>query len=293
MEDSFNIANYRKTYQLPEEKVIHTAEFIPYKGFHLFFQMFKQPNEAELVLFLHGFFDHAGTHSEWIHYLTDQGYHVAAFDLPGHGKSGGPSIKRESFQEYKEALSTVLTHLKKTERAIIHGIGHSTGGAVLADYLLSYDDTVLQKVALVSPLIRSNQWWLSKMAAPIIAVFQKELPRTFRVHTGEASFMESIKQDPLEGRTIPVSWIYAMFQWEKELMEKTPSFKPVQILQGTEDQTLEWKHNMEAYHTLFPYSNRILIDNGRHHLLNERKAQREMIYRLIVNFLKNKENTAL
>ncbi|RSL31646.1 alpha/beta hydrolase [Salibacterium salarium] len=288
MKADFDITTYRENYNLPVENVDHTWEFIDYKDFQLFFQMFSPPKAEKTILFLHGFFDHTGTHSEWIQYLMTKKFNVAAFDLPGHGQSGGPPFEVESFQEYQEALRSVLEYLREQGVTDVHGVGHSTGGAVIADYLLSNSTTLFHKAALISPLIRSNKWWLSKMAAPLVSTFQKEMPRTFRRHTGESSFMKSLKQDPLEGKTIPFKWVNAMFEWEKEMMEKTPSSKPVLILQGTNDQTVEWKHNMNVYHTLFPESTRILIDNGRHHLLNERKAQKDIIYRLLLEYL-NKE----
>ncbi|MGY4690572.1 alpha/beta hydrolase [Salibacterium sp. K-3] len=287
MEHPMDPTSYRNQYNLPAEQVTHTTSFLPFHDYHLFYQFFQQPFEAPVVLFLHGFFDHTAVHADWIRYLTRQGYHVAAFDLPGHGRSGGPVRKEKAFTEYREALALVVSELKKKEAGIVHGIGHSTGGAVLADYLLHTEhDSMFEKIVLVSPLIRSNQWYISKIAAPLVSLFRNELPRTFRVSTGAEAFMTQLKKDPLEGSTIPISWVQSMFQWEREMMEQPPSRKPVYILQGTSDQTLEWKHNLKAYAGLFPNSKRILVDEARHHLLNETEARKQMIYRLIRDILR-------
>ncbi|SFM03716.1 alpha/beta hydrolase [Salibacterium qingdaonense] len=289
MDDTLDISTYRQRYNLPFQHVEHTAQYIPFKGYYLFYQMFRQPRDAPVVLFLHGLFDHTGIHADGIRFLTEHGYQVAAFDLPGHGQSGGPEWKKEVFAEYCDSLSVVLSKLRLEGTQKVHGVGHSTGGAVLADYLLSAEDAAMfQNVVLVSPLIRSNQWYLSKMAVPLVSLMQNELPRKFRMSTGAEAFMEQLKNDPLEGDTIPLSWVHSMFQWERNIMKKKPSQKPISILQGTKDQTLEWKHNLKAYAELFPRSERILIHEARHHLLNEQKAQKQMTYRLINDLLKKK-----
>ncbi|SFP57867.1 alpha/beta hydrolase [Salibacterium halotolerans] len=287
MDYTLDISSYRDRYNLPFEQVKHIPSYIPFRDYYLFYQLFRQPHDAPVVLFLHGLFDHAGVHGDGIRFLTESGYHVAAFDLPGHGRSGGPKQKEEVFDEYREALSAVLSRLYQEGTKKLHGIGHSTGGAVLADYLLSagYGE-MFQNVVLVSPLIRSNQWHLSKMAVPLVSLLQKELPRKFRMSTGAEAFMKQLKNDPLEGDTIPLSWVHSMFEWERDIMKKRPSQKPISILQGTKDQTLEWKHNLKAYAALFPRSERILIHGARHHLLNEQKAQKQMTYHLIDDRLK-------
>ncbi|MFB4165805.1 alpha/beta hydrolase [Alteribacillus sp. JSM 102045] len=288
MMNNYDIKQYVEKYKLPNKNVKY--EWVKCHDTFLFLQLFspsQSKEENETVLLLHGFFDHTGTNASLIKHLLGQGFHVAAFDLPGHGLSGGERYQVNSFQEYQFALHSILETLNVWEIQKVHGIGHSTGGAILADYLLAGTPALFKKVGLVSPLIRPSQWWVSKLSAPLLSVFLKELPRKFRMNAGNSSFMKKIKEDPLQGKVVSLKWVKAMFEWEKQLKTNDPIDRNILIIQGTKDQTVDWKHNMDAYHQLFPKAKRILVDNGSHHLLNERKAQKEIVYQLLIKYLKS------
>ncbi|WP_158738440.1 alpha/beta hydrolase [Alteribacillus sp. YIM 98480] len=284
--ESKTIKKYVDKYNLPHENVKY--EWVKYDDSSLFFQLFSPTHPLErkkTVLFLHGFFDHTGTNAALIWHLLNQGYSVAAFDLPGHGLSGGERFKVDSFQQYQNALESILKTLRKRGITELHGVGHSTGGAILADYLLTSGPAPFKKVCLISPLIRSNQWWVSKLSTPLVSLFRDELPRRFRMNSGNTAFMKKLKADPLQGKIISLKWVDAMFEWEKQLKAKAPINHNILILQGTEDQTVDWKHNLEAYLKLFPRAKRMLVDEGSHHLINERKEQRTVVYDLIIKYL--------
>ncbi|SDH42433.1 Lysophospholipase, alpha-beta hydrolase superfamily [Alteribacillus persepolensis] len=282
------IQEYVKEYQLPQEGVEH--EWLPFQDTFLSVQLFCQQQKetnTTTILFIHGLFDHTGTNAPFIKHLLDKGYQVAAFDLPGHGLSGGERFQISSFQEYQSALQTVMGKLKDWGVSNMHAVGHSTGGAVLAEYVLTNtSSSPFQKVGLISPLIRSNQWWISKSFTPIISLFRKQLPRKFRMNAGNKEFMQKIKNDPLQGKIISLEWVQAMFEWEKQLTQHHPVDKDILIIQGTNDQTVDWKHNMKAYAALFPNSKRLLVDEGNHHLINEKMEKRSLVYQLLTEYFR-------
>lgn len=276
---------YAKKYQLPVNEADYKYAFVPYCGESLFMQMFTPKKTIDTILLLHGFFDHTGTNAAFIRSFVLKGYQIIAFDLPGHGFSGGERFQVDSFDEYQVSLKKILEEAANRNITRMHAVGHSTGGAIIAEALLDEKYPQIEKASLVAPLLRSNQWWLSKVSTALFPTFVDEVPRIFRKNKKEAAVMKKLKQDPLQGKTISVQWVKAMFDWEKQLLTKGTSHKPIQILQGTQDYTVDAHFNMESYGELFPHSDRILIDDGTHHLLNERPAQRQIVYSLISKYL--------
>ena len=52
------------------------------------------------VVFLHGYLDHSALSLALFAFLNDRGYRIVAYDLPGHGLSGGQRAGLEDFDQY-------------------------------------------------------------------------------------------------------------------------------------------------------------------------------------------------
>ncbi|WP_375536391.1 alpha/beta hydrolase [Alteribacillus sp. HJP-4] len=278
------VQEYIKRYQLPVDGMTYQWDVIrkPQQP-DIFFQLFTPPKIDRTVLFLHGYFDHAATNAAFIEYLLNKDIRVAVFDLPGHGLSEGKRHEISSFQTYQVSLHEVLAYLKSLNITELAAIGHSTGAAILAEYVLLNGQS-FQKLSLISPLLRTSQWWTSKYAAPLIHMFSNELPRKFKAGAVEEEFLHRLKNDPLQGKAVYLNWVSALVKWEKKFNGYTGSFQPVQILQGTKDTTVSWRQNMLLYKKLFPAAEQILIDNGRHHLLNEKPSLKDLTFHLLLQY---------
>ena len=78
-------------------------------GYTLIAQHFQLPEAgAATVFLLHGYYDHAGLYGHLIRQCLALGYSVVIIDLPGHGLSSGKPASIGSFEEYSEALESVL-----------------------------------------------------------------------------------------------------------------------------------------------------------------------------------------
>lgn len=83
------------------------------------------------LVLLHGA---GGTHLHWPPLLRRAtGFPVVAFDLPGHGKSGGEA--RESVADYS-ALLEAWADAQGVERMVVGG--HSLGAAIALDFALAH-----------------------------------------------------------------------------------------------------------------------------------------------------------
>lgn len=95
-----------------------------------------------------------------------------------------------------------------------------------------------------------------------------------------------MKDDPLQHDQVPISWVEALIRWNELIKEGKPSLIPVLILQGKKDTTVDWRYNVVFLKKKFPNINVELIENGKHHLLNEEELIRDRVFSSIRRYLK-------
>ena len=61
---------------------------------------------------------------------------------------------------------------------------------------------------------------------------------------------------------------------------------PVQIIQGTDDGTVDWRKNLPLIREKFPTGCAHLLDNARHHLVNESAAFRDPLFARLAGIIR-------
>ncbi len=269
-------------------------EFVPFKsdGFELAGHTFRPKDYKATVVILHGYLGHCGLLSKIIKYMIDAGYAVAAFDLPGHGLSSGQPTAIDEFSQYCDSLNDFMKIIKPQLHGPYHIIGHSTGAAIIMDYLLEGGNDCFDKIILTAPLERSDWWLLSKIGFSICRPFCNNLPRVFRNVSSDKDFLRFVKhKDPLQAKKVSVKWINAMFNWDKKITNAKTSPRKVLVIQGTKDNIIDWKFNIKFIQSKFKNSQVEFIENARHELFNESEEIRQEVFLQIKNYLKNPLNT--
>lgn len=280
VEESQAYAHYVSYYGLQFD-ANHQMQYITSNDEQLFVHQFTPKEIKRTVLLVHGYLDHSGTLRKLISFLLERSCEVYTFDLVGHGLSTGEPAHIQSFSDYSEHLVNVLRFINKP----IDVIAHSTGAASVINLLLTVQCDMIKRVVLVAPLVRSSQWYVSIVGKRILQGVQKQVKRKFKQNSYDLDYLAFVKQDPLQARYIPFTWVNAMEVWVKEFAEFEPSEKQVVILQGTHDQTVDWKFNLKMLKTKFPRSKRVIIDRGQHQLWNEAVPIREQVFSLIAKSL--------
>lgn len=86
---------------------------------------------------LHGLGEHSGRYTHWAEMLNQAGYSVLAYDLRGHGKSGGQRGHVNSYDEYCKDTDILLKEAKDRFPGIPYFLyGHSLGGLIATYYVL-------------------------------------------------------------------------------------------------------------------------------------------------------------
>lgn len=233
------------------------------------------------VVLVHGYMDHVGLYSRLIECLLKQGWDVLCYDLAGHGLSSGASYSIDSFAQYAVQLEQVLT--ARTLKGPIVMVGQSTGGAVILAHQILLEqreqaDPILQRV-LLAPLIRPAQYSAIRFKYSLLRFFLKKVWRFHGVNSHDDAFMRFIRvQDPLQKQWVAVSWIGAMLEWVELVEAGQPRDVDITVIQGTEDETVDWQHNLSVLGQLFPKLKVELIEAGRHHLVNEGLPWRQQVF---------------
>ena len=160
-------------------------------------------------------------------------------------------------------------------------MGHSTGAAVALDHVLTSGHAAFDRIVLLAPLVRSYAWNLSRIGNWMVRPFLAEVPRVFRANSSDADFLAFVESDPLQHRTVPLAWPLVVQAWNARLRGYPPSEKEVVVVQGTDDTTVDWKHNLAFLRGKLPRARIELIEGGRHHLANESAEPRKKVFDLI------------
>ncbi|MBY0030289.1 alpha/beta hydrolase [Priestia aryabhattai] len=281
-----NMKRYSEFYNLPTENIMYRYGFESFVHERLFIQSFRPLPVKAHILLLHGYYDHAGVLSTVIRFLIQQGFHVLTFDLPGHGLSTGERGAISEFSLYTESIREVVRRYLSSSSLPVYIVAHSTGAAAAVDYILNNPETSqIRKAVLVSPLVRPYRWNAITILIKPLKMFTRNLKRILRNNSSDAKFLRFVKNDPLQYDQVPLSWVEALIRWNELIKKGNPSSVPVLILQGKKDTTVDWRYNVGFLLKKFPNIEVELIENGKHHLLNEEELIRDKVFSSIHRYL--------
>jgi len=113
-------------------------------GLELYYQVWRPEGEPwAAVALVHGVGEHSGRYGNLVGPLVDAGSAVYGYDQRGHGRSPGPRVHIDRWDEYRDDLGAFL----RLVAAEVPGrplvvYGHSMGSLVVLDYLLQGSDGV-------------------------------------------------------------------------------------------------------------------------------------------------------
>ena len=270
------------------DDIEHIFGTIESDGIRLACHIYKPAEYKATVVLMHGYFDHCGQLNLLIEYLLEEGYAVAAFDLPGHGLSGGKRGAIEDFEQYSSALIDFTDAAKKQLNGPYYFIGHSTGAAAMVNSLLTNGEAVFDKIILTAPLVHCSGWEQSKISYNEKIQFVKSVPRKFRRNSSDAAFLDFVKnRDPLQARKIPLKWVRALHKWNDRISDLPGCEKRVKIIQGTSDETIDWQYNIKFLEGKFSNVQISMIEGANHELFNESAKMRKEVFSQITGYLED------
>ncbi len=244
-------------------------------------QHYSRAHSRGTAVIVHGYTDHAGLYRHLITHLLAQHWDVLIYDLPGHGLSSGQRFAIDSFRTYARQLSSLLQRHEHQLRMPCVGIGQSTGGAILLQLALERlrGGRLLQDRILLSPLVRPQHYSRIELSYRWLHWCLKRVNREHTESSNDAEFVHFMRHlDPLQGNFVDVGWVGAMLDWVHQVEQAAALQLPALIIQGTDDQTLEWEHNLEVLAQLLPQAGIERLVAARHHLVNEAEPWRTEVF---------------
>ncbi|MCV6604727.1 MAG: alpha/beta hydrolase [Porticoccaceae bacterium] len=244
------------------------------------------PADCRGTTFLvHGYFDHVGLYGHLLEHLLARGQAVVAFDLPGHGLSGGEPLAIDHFHSYQRVLQFLLDKCQHFAKPF-HAVGQSTGGAVLLGLLQSLsqhrEQSPFASTYLLAPLVRPWQWRRKLLKFWLLRSFVDRAPREFAVNSHDEDFLRFLEQgEPLQQRHIPLSWVRAMVRWGGDFSSAAQCPWPIIVIQGGRDTTVDGPYNIRQIQHQFPNARVQLVEGAMHHMVNERADIRARILELV------------
>ena len=250
-------------------------------------QYFK-PRKVEATCFIqHGYLDHTGLYARFIARLLTQNIAVVIHDMPGHGLSSGDQADTDSFHHYSKALDAVVQRCKSEIPKPWVMLGQSTGGAVAMSYALSYNQGHFERTVLCAPLVYPKGWRWMRIIVPLMNIWLPSIKRTHALSSHDHKFLFFLEnKDPFQAKLLPLRWLRSNFHWVRWLWRQPTNDHPVLLLQGDNDQTVDWQYNVPVIQRLFSQCHTEYLPSGRHRLINEGAGLFEKVVAYSVRYIK-------
>lgn len=278
--DGFGAA-YRRFFDLDLGQSFHWVENA---GQRLAVQRFEPAGSVEgSAIVVHGYYDHVGLYGHLIRYLLGRGLRVFAYDHQGHGLSTGRRVTVDSFDSYTDDLGALVgAHVDALAKPRWL-VGQSMGASVILELLdtrAAGKADAFEHIVLFAPLVRPASWPLSRLTYAVGRHVVEEVPRKFGVNTDNPEFLALVQADPLQARTLPVEWVTAMMGWKTRFERREPSGRPVYVLQGGRDATVDGRYNLKVLKRRYDVA-LLAMPEARHHLVNEAASIRGRMWRFL------------
>ncbi len=198
-------------------------------GNRLYWRRHSPEQEATAVLlFVHGLAEHSGRYRHVMEHFSRRGFDCWAFDYRGHGKSPGPRVHVNRFDEF-------LTDLRATHHLVrdvcpgqpLFLVGHSQGGLITLRYTLAHPED-LTAVVVSSPFLgihpdaRPNA--VLQVAAKLLSAV---VPRMMLSKPPDASLLSRDPEvgraylaDPLTSRAVSARWFTEVTAAHRDTIER-------------------------------------------------------------------------
>jgi acylglycerol lipase len=119
------------------------------------------------LLIVHGIGEHSGRYDKTARRFAAAGLDVHAFDLRGHGLSGGPGVYVDHWEDYLDDLELRLMSVRSPDLPMIL-LGHSMGALISLEYVCSGRPEPKYLVLSAPPMGANVPAW-QRVMAPVLS----------------------------------------------------------------------------------------------------------------------------
>ncbi len=202
------------------------------------------PAEAPkgVVCLVHGLGEHSGRYAPLAAFLNAAGFAVLAFDLRGHGRSGG---KRGHFA-YEQALNDIAALLAEARQRFGNTprflYGHSLGGNLVLNYLLRRPAETLQGAVATGPWLRlafqppAYKVWLARSVGALLPGLLQPSGLEVQYLSHDPAVVRAYVEDPLVHDRISAGLFVSAYRAGLWALEHADALRfPLLLMHGAED----------------------------------------------------------
>lgn len=242
------------------------------------------------LLIVHGFAEHAGRYAKVAEPLQARGYDVHAIDLRAHGDS--PSVanvaqQRANVQHKGELLGDIaalVAHVGQLEPALPLAIlGHSMGGLLTCEYLLTQPEHGIAYVILSAPYLLGTTTPPRRLA-PLFSGLGQGLPTVPSGQKVNPTLISRIPEEVAAYRDDPRNYTgiiglgigAAMLSAQRFVQANAKAFHlPVHIIHGDADKLADVRGSQEFFAAIKSKDKSLeLFSGGYHELFNDNEQER-------------------
>lgn len=257
-------------------------------GLPLFARGWEPESEPKAVICLvHGLGEHSGRYHHLAAALTEAGYAVLAYDLRGHGRSGGPRGHMPSFEAFMKDIDRLMEQAAQRypdKPRFLYG--HSLGGILVLNYALRRRPDVRGVVATASGLRTALEEQKGKVALvrllgglfPGLTLPSGLDPQTL---SHDRRVVEAYVNDPLVHDKISLGFGKIMLEVIPWTFAHAAEFPvPLLLMHGTDD-ALGYARGSEEFARLAGDKATLKLWPGLYHEIHNEPQQREVFDYLI------------
>ena len=160
---------------------------------NLYYQCWRAAkNEKAIIVLVHGFGEHSGRYMNMVNHMVPLGYSIYSYDHRGHGRSKGEPGHVLNWAEFREDLKLFLSLVRDAHPELpIILMGHSMGGLIVLNYMLSNPDEDVKTVIASAPLLAQPG------ISPVLIMISKILSKIWPGFSIDTKLdVNSISRDP-------------------------------------------------------------------------------------------------
>lgn len=258
-------------------------------GMDLFIQGWETEVDAKgVVCLVHGLGEHGGRYAQLAETLNQAGYQVMAFDLPGHGRSGG---KRGVVPPY-EALCADVAMLLAAAASRYPNLpqilyGHSLGGIIVSYYTLRYQPSlcgvVVTSPGFMTPLLeQKGKMLLAKVLGRLVPEITLPSGLDATTISRDPVVVERYQKDPLVHDQASVGLAVNSMQAIRYIYENAKMWKlPLLLMHGTGDLLTYARGSQKLAELIPPGLCTLRLWEGMYHELHNEPEKEEVIAYLV------------
>ena len=209
-------------------------------------------NPKAVVVLVHGHGEHVGRYDHVGEAFTKAGYALTAFDLRGHGRSGGPRGHTPNYEALMDDIADFLVlATARFPNIPVFLYGHSTGGNLVLNFTLRRKPDVVGVIA-------TDPWLKLAFDIPafrlILARVMNKIAPGFTQNSGletaaisrDPEVVKAYVNDPLVHEKITARFFVSIYESGLWAIEHAPEFPvPLLLMHGTGDRLTSGQANRE------------------------------------------------